>query len=446
MRHIKSIIALFVLVFVFVAYGAGPTSTDHVRSPVEKSKGAPRSFGSGLTKSSYGYNSYTARSTTGAGFSKDRYSFNSRSRNSVASDRYRRSSLLRKSTIDSHPKAYNLKDMYIPSRASKNNRRSDLSMIDSKPLQGISLELVRPPYLTDEPSDTSYDNLFNGGTSRLDRDPARQMSLLRLEEQLDYSIDQSYLLKSEELNKQSDDEASIDNAVKPGEVVEPVDTKDNSETKKFDSLEDGLDVSPSDGTEAPIDITRDQTAQEKADQLEAARKSAQIHTNALLLLGDFKSYEEFAKAKVDHYNKKAESFIKQGKFVEADSSYRLAWVYAGDDDDLFIKRAHVLLAAGDYMTSVYYLERAIKTDPSLAGKEIDLAAFIGDKYQQRIDDLKKRYDFNRSPELALLMAYVYNQADQTEEAQKAIQAAKDTVAGSGSVEAIRNAIEPAAVK
>ena len=72
MRHIKSIIALFVLVFVFVAYGAGPTSTDHVRSPVEKSKGAPRSFGSGLTKSSYGYNSYTARSTTGAGFSKDR--------------------------------------------------------------------------------------------------------------------------------------------------------------------------------------------------------------------------------------------------------------------------------------------------------------------------------------------------------------------------------------
>ena len=444
MSIIKKISVFLFFVMLFTAYGADPTSIDHVRSPVKNSMGAPKSFGSGLTRSkSYIDSSIQSYVAPGSSYLNKSYQTSYSQRGRYESDIYKRSSLLQRSSLDRRSDYYRLRDKYVPYMGSKSRVESQPDAA-RKPLVGMSSELAITSDKTEKPATKSYERLYDANSARLERDLSMQISRLRLEEQLDYSVEKRYLVEPDSSESKSGDESAIDKAKSPDKEQNDEEIQQN---KKIDRE---LNLLPQDGTEVPKDSQRDLKAAGKKSEDEAAmdavRDFVKVRSQARRLLGEHKTYEEYSKAKVDFYVTKAQAYVKAGKFSEADSSYNLALVYSGDDAGIFYNRSLVLLAYGDFMRSIYYLERAIKIDPAYASKKVDIAGLIGDEYESRLEDMKILYESINSPRMAVLMAYVYNQIGRVEEAGKLIKEAKPYIIDSGSVRAIQNAIEPATVK
>ncbi len=117
-------------------------------------------------------------------------------------------------------------------------------------------------------------------------------------------------------------------------------------------------------------------------------------------------------------------YMTQGKFYRAAETYALARVYKSDDAAAFAGQAWALLATGEYMSSAWYLGRAIEMDPIAAAKKVDLPVLIGKELtEQRQADLVMWQQKTYSSELQFLLAYVNHQMGNTRDAEDDIRAA-----------------------
>ena len=123
----------------------------------------------------------------------------------------------------------------------------------------------------------------------------------------------------------------------------------------------------------------------------------------------------------------AEEFLKQGKYYRAVDAYTLASIYKPDDPLAYAGRAHALFASGEYMSSAYFLARAINIFPQYVNFKIDLNAMIPDKdrLESRIADVKQWIEKTQSAELSFLLAYIYYQLDKPDLALEAINFAAE---------------------
>jgi tetratricopeptide (TPR) repeat protein len=156
-----------------------------------------------------------------------------------------------------------------------------------------------------------------------------------------------------------------------------------------------------------------------------------------------KSFATQANDKFNYYMRIAEEFLKQGKYYRATDAYTLASIYKPDDPLAYAGRAHALFASGEYMSSAYFLARAIDIFPEYVRFKIDLNAMIPDKdrLESRIIDVKQWIEKTQSAELNFLLAYIYYQLDKSELASEAINIAADKIPDSVSVKALKQAIE-----
>ncbi len=161
------------------------------------------------------------------------------------------------------------------------------------------------------------------------------------------------------------------------------------------------------------------------------------------LKGIHKTFATKAKTKFNYYMQAAEEYLKKGEYYRAADSYTLASIYNPQDPLAYAGRSHALFASGEYMSSSYYLMRAINIFPEYALIDVDINAMIPDKdrLEGRIADINKWIERTKSPELEFLLAYLYKQLGKQEQAQNAINSAAEKLPDNKAVQTLRQAIE-----
>ncbi|MHC4882807.1 MAG: hypothetical protein ACYTCV_09450 [Planctomycetota bacterium] len=162
------------------------------------------------------------------------------------------------------------------------------------------------------------------------------------------------------------------------------------------------------------------------------------------ILGEHKTFAALAEEKFATYMNTAENFIKEGQFYKAADTYALANIWKPEDTRGYLGQSFSLFGAGEYMSSAYYLSRAMELDSREALKKYDLAAFIGDRdvFENRVLDLSTWQQRSGSGELALLLAYISYQDGKAVRAKEAINIAKAAMPDSKAVKVLKNIIDP----
>ncbi|MBN1787083.1 MAG: hypothetical protein JW806_01665 [Sedimentisphaerales bacterium] len=186
----------------------------------------------------------------------------------------------------------------------------------------------------------------------------------------------------------------------------------------------------------------EESAESKPDELRSQLSYIDEDT-IKAVTGIHKSFATEAQDKFNYYMRKAEELLDKGRYYRATDAYTLAGIYKPDDPLAFAGRSHALFASGEYMSSAYFLARAIDIFPQYVNFKIDLRAMIPDeeRLDSRIEDVQQWIDKTNSPQLSFLLAYIHYQLGRIDLAIEAIQFAQDQMPDSTAVKALKQAIE-----
>jgi len=112
--------------------------------------------------------------------------------------------------------------------------------------------------------------------------------------------------------------------------------------------------------------------------------------------------------RLNHYLRTAESYLRQQEFFRAAGQYELASLVDPANPLVWLGRGHALLAAGDYVSAVRSLTRAMELYPDIGHLRYDLHDFLPDPslLESRRADLEVRLGTQDDPELRFLLGYI----------------------------------------
>jgi tetratricopeptide (TPR) repeat protein len=141
----------------------------------------------------------------------------------------------------------------------------------------------------------------------------------------------------------------------------------------------------------------------------------------------------------------AEDYLSASRYYKAADSFALALDYVPNNPKALTGRSRALFAAGEYVSSALYLCRALAIRPDYAKSRMDLVTLVGDRSRlaARIADLEQWSARSGSPQLGLLLGYVYLQIGRFSEAIEAVEAADLKTPNSGDFAAAKAAIAAA---
>lgn len=142
------------------------------------------------------------------------------------------------------------------------------------------------------------------------------------------------------------------------------------------------------------------------------------------------------------YMTQAEKFMKDGMYYKAADAYSLASAYQNQNPLPYMGRSIALFAAGEYMSSSYYLNMSLRIFEELALFKISVKDFIGkdDVYNKRLGELAEIQIQSGSPEMRFLMAYIYYVDGQSAKALDAINDASEKLTDDAAVQILKQAI------
>lgn len=195
---------------------------------------------------------------------------------------------------------------------------------------------------------------------------------------------------------------------------------------------------------------------EKPDRTQSARRTTSgrtplqqpnaevIKSEGRKLLGEDETFASLAAKKFEGFMDAAEAFIKDGQFYKATDAYALATVWKPKDARAYFGQSFSLFAAGEYMSSAYYLSRAFEIDPKAASKKYNLSDFVSsrDVFESRILELTTWQERSGSGELAFLLAYISYQDNKAVRAVSQIRKAKERMPDDPTVTLLKNIIDP----
>ena len=182
----------------------------------------------------------------------------------------------------------------------------------------------------------------------------------------------------------------------------------------------------------------------KPQQVEKKPKSElEILAESQRVLSERQSFAVRSQDKFNQYMRAAEQYMQQGKYYLAADAYSMATIYKPLDPLGYAGKCHALFAAGDYLSSALYLNRAIDMFNGYVDFKIDIVTMIGDmdKVEKRITDIKTWVEINGAPELHFLLAYVYMQLDRLDKASQAADAAYNDMQDVPAVGLLKTAID-----
>lgn len=123
----------------------------------------------------------------------------------------------------------------------------------------------------------------------------------------------------------------------------------------------------------------------------------------------FKTFADNSADRFNQYMKTAEELMKIGEYYKAADAYSLASAYNNQNPLAYAGQTHCLFAAGEYMSSSYYLSRTLKIFGYYALLKIDIKKMIGndDLFEKRLQELVSIQEKSGSPEIETLLAYIY---------------------------------------
>lgn len=151
----------------------------------------------------------------------------------------------------------------------------------------------------------------------------------------------------------------------------------------------------------------------------------------------------YSRARYTQFMQTAEAHLKQGRFAQAISAYKLAALHQPHDPLAAAGRSHALFAQGEFTSSALFLSRALERRPDYAEFLIDLSMLVGGQkvLYARIREAEKYLTYNGSIDLKFLLAYVSFQIGDLSRAQELIDAAQKKQPDHRAVLAIRKAIQ-----
>jgi hypothetical protein len=154
-------------------------------------------------------------------------------------------------------------------------------------------------------------------------------------------------------------------------------------------------------------------------------------------LGRYKNFADMAQAKASDYMKEAQEFLQDGKFYKAADSFALATVWRPEDANAWIGQVGSLFAAGEYMSSAYYLGQVLALKPQLIQQKMPQSILMQkrDTFENGLVEASTWQERSQSGELAFLLAYMLMQDGKIERAQDEISRAQTLIPES---EAIKN--------
>ena len=162
------------------------------------------------------------------------------------------------------------------------------------------------------------------------------------------------------------------------------------------------------------------------------------------VLGEHETFASLADEKFANFMDAAEAFIKDKQFYRAADTYALAIVWKPKDARGYLGQSFSLFAAGEYMSSAYYLSRAFELDPRAATKKYNLAKFIDnrDVFENRVLEIATWQERSGSGELAFLLAYISYQDDKATRAVNEIRKAREAMPDAPAVTLLKSIIDP----
>ena len=237
----------------------------------------------------------------------------------------------------------------------------------------------------------------------------------------------------------------------PGEILEPP-IKGETEGQVQSQIEDELNLPAQLPIQQNFPVTAPKTesgigetqAPEDGISMKDIKERADQHAEAERIRGEHPTIESLAASKFSDYMRAAEEFMRNGKFYKAADTYALAAVWMPNDPRPCLGQAFALFAAGEYMSSAFYLSRAIEMDPTIAEKKYDPAELIGDRdvFENRLIEMATWQQRSNSGELAFLMAYVLYQDGKTTRAAGSIQRAEEKMPDNKAISILKDVIIP----
>ncbi|MHC4551623.1 MAG: hypothetical protein ACYSUT_02490 [Planctomycetota bacterium] len=181
---------------------------------------------------------------------------------------------------------------------------------------------------------------------------------------------------------------------------------------------------------------------EQPDPIEAVKQQAVEKAEAAGIRGEHKTFSSLAESRFSDYMTAAQQFVVEGKYYKAADAYELAMIWQSDDPRPYAGKAFSLFAAGEYMSSTYYLNRAIELNTAMAAKPVDIAKLMGDRdtYENRLLEITTWQQRSGSGELAFLLAYLYHHDGKSQKAETAIATAVELMGDSHAVKTVNNVI------
>jgi tetratricopeptide (TPR) repeat protein len=294
---------------------------------------------------------------------------------------------------------------------------SELTLILQRQMKQTQADVL----LRDRLKDTTLDKKI---TPDKNTDPSRPESLLPLLEQEN---------SADKLKNESKNELKNDAENKPEEKkVQP----NRYEQLRVKMAEDSK-------------LQEEEAVRQKETEAKQIARDTGIEgslANASNPRGRYKTFISLAEAKAVEYKAAAQQFLKEGKYYKAADSFALAAVWQPDDAATYVGQVWSLFAAGEYMSSAYYLNQILILKPQLAVQKIDLTTLMSDRdiFESRIIEITDCQQRNQSGELAFLMAYMYWQDGKPVKARETIADAVALLPGSPAVKTLADVISPAA--
>lgn len=264
---------------------------------------------------------------------------------------------------------------------------------------------------------------------------------------------------------------------KPGEIQQPILTQEQKEKELLkqaepmtlkekgieqktreltEFIEKELGISPrslqddiEDKTEKTEKFTR-KTKPQKKNEPTFAEQVMTIppdHELAKKLLGDHKDFESLAREKFARYQELAGNFMKQGKYYEAINSWDLAEIWISNHPDSSMGRGHALFAAGEYMSSVHYIEKALSFSEWYAAQKTDLLELMDHTvFSENMVELEDIYKRSKSYRLGFLLAYLDYQAQRIDKSAKYLTAIEDKMIQNQAYQNLKKAVDKAATR
>lgn len=150
---------------------------------------------------------------------------------------------------------------------------------------------------------------------------------------------------------------------------------------------------------------------------------------------------------ISEYMKQGEQYMNEGKFYAAANAFDTAVFYDSRNPLPYLAKSHALFAAGELMSSAFFLQKAFGLSKELAQMPVDLPRLFPsrERLDQRMADLQRWEERTGQPMLLFLRGYYQYQLKQYELARQSLEQAAERLPQNPEIQVLLEAVRAAQV-